>query len=138
MATVEGVEYENVVTASEIEEKYGFVLSQAIPVDRQGDVPRIAVFRELNPYAPEQIFCSKAVRKGVKSLSGANGETDVYVRLVPNQWADCGRWRAISLDTNPSNVKKASDMTGRWDVSNHGPIWGILHMERAAEDRTTE
>src|SRR5688572_8595333 len=109
--------YTRILTADQLEKQYGFILRQAIPVDRNGDVPRVAVFRELNPYAPEQIFCSAAVRDGAETLMRTGRATDVYVRLQENQWADYGRWKAVNLDTSPANTKNASNMTGRWDKS---------------------
>lgn len=127
------MDYERILTANELEKKYGFLLQQAIPVDRQGDVPRIAVFQELNPFAPEQIFCSAAVKDGAIVLSSSRQLVPVFIRLETNRWADCGKWRATELDSNTRNAKKASDMTGRWDRGNHGPIWAILHMEKMDE-----
>ena len=125
--------YSRTLAADQLESAYGFVLQQAIPVDRKGDVPRIAVFQELNPFAPEQIFCSAVVRDGAETLVRSGRPTRVFVRLEPNRWADCGMWKAVSLHTTPANAKKASDITGRTDRANHGPIWGILHMEEVPE-----
>ena len=127
------MDYDRVLTAEEIEHKYGFILSQAVPVDRNGDVPRIAIFQELNPFAPEQIFCSAVVKAGAENLTASKKRVPVFIRLDRNRWADCGTWRAVSLDTGTASTKKASDITGRWDRNNHGPIWGILHLERADE-----
>lgn len=123
--------YERIVSAEDLGAFYGFILSQAIPVDRNGDVPRIAILQELNPLAPGQIYCSAVVRKGAEILEVSGKPVPVFVRLEPNRWADCGMWRAARLDTSVSSAKDASDMTGRWDRSNHGPIWAILHMERS-------
>lgn len=126
------MEYQRTFTADELEAAYGFILSQAIPVDRNGYVPRIAVFQVLNPFATEQIYCSAVVRPGAEALVASKQPVPVFVRLDTNRWADCGLWIATDLDTSVSNAKKASDLTGRWDRSNHGPIWAILHLERAS------
>jgi hypothetical protein len=128
----ETMDYDRIVTAEDIESEFGFVLSQALPVDRHGDVPRIAVFQELNPFAPEEIYCSVVVRKGAETLVETGKPTRVFVRLQQNRWADCGMYQAVRLDTNASSTRKASDLTGRWKREEHGPIWGILHLERAS------
>lgn len=127
------MDYERILSAADLEAAYGFILSQAIPVDRNGDVPRIAIFQELNPFAPEQVFCSAVVQKGAETLATSGKPVPVFIRLKTNRWADCGVWKAAGLDTSSVIVKKASDLTGRWDRSNHGPIWGILQMERAED-----
>jgi hypothetical protein len=125
------MQYTRTLTAAELEGAYGFLLQQAIPVDRKGDVPRIAIFQELNPFAPDQIYCSAVVRDGAETLVRSGRPTPVFIRLDTNRWADCGMWKAIDLDSNPATAKKTSNDTGRWNKSNHGPVWAILHMEQA-------
>ena len=119
------------LTAQLVERLYGFILRQAIPVDRNGDVPRIAIRQELNPFAPVQIFCSAVVRVGAETLIKSGRATDVFIRLQENRWADYGRWPAVGLDESSANTKKAGKVTGRMDRSTRGPIWGILLMEEA-------
>lgn len=77
--------YSRILSAAQLEAQYGFLLQQAIPVDRKGDVPRIAIFQELNPYAPEQIFCSAVVRDGAETLVRTGHPTDVWIRLDTNR-----------------------------------------------------
>lgn len=80
------MDYERTLTADELESAYGFLLSQAIPVDRNGEVPRIAVFLELNPFAPEQIYCSAAVRRGAEAVLASKRGVPVFVRLETDRW----------------------------------------------------
>ncbi|HEX2241088.1 MAG TPA: hypothetical protein VHJ82_08120 [Actinomycetota bacterium] len=119
-----------VLSAEALEARYGFILRQAIPVDRHGDVPRIAVFQELNPDAPATILCSAVVQDGALVLVKSKGPVPVWVREGTNRWVNRGTWRAVDLDRTPKNLRHAEDMTGRWDSSNHGPLWGILHLEK--------
>lgn len=116
-------------SAEALEALYGFSLRQAIPVDRNGDVPRISVLQELNPDAPGIILCSAAVERGAKVLMETEALVPVYVRLQSNQWVEHGLFRATSLDHARAALRHAEDMTGCWDANNHGPLWGILSLE---------
>lgn len=120
---------DDIHSAEALEALYGCSLRQAIPVDRHGDVPRIAVLQELNPDAPAIILCSAAVERGAKLLMETKAIVPVYVRLHANQWVEQGLFRATSLDHTRAALRHAEDMTGRWDVNNHGPLWGILSLE---------
>lgn len=116
-------------SADALEALYGFSLRQAIPVDRNGDVPRISVLQELNPDAPAIILCSAAVERGAKLLMATRAIVPVYVRLQANQWVEHGLFRPTSLDHTRAALRHAEDVTGRWDAHNHGPLWGILSLE---------
>jgi hypothetical protein len=92
-------------------------------------VPRIAVRQDLNPDAPDVILCSAVVEKGARALAASQAPVPVYVRLGTNQWVEHGIFRAVDLDLTIASAKKAQALTGR-DKNNHGPLWGILHLEK--------
>ena len=118
------------VSAASIERQFGFLLQQAIPLDAQGDVPRIAVLRELNPEAPDNIYCSAVVREGAEHLASTGQRTRLFIRDAPNHWEDFGYVKAVFLDKTPSVVKKAENMSGRWDKGNHGPAVGGSQLRK--------
>ncbi len=119
-----------ILSAEALEARYGFLLRQAIPVDREGEVPRVAVFQNLNPDAPEVILCSAVVQDGALALVKSKAPVPVWVREDTNRWVHRGTYRAVELDRTPKTLRHAEDMTRRWETSNHGPLWGILRLER--------
>lgn len=124
----------DVLSAEALQAQYGHLLRQAIPVDREGEVPRIAVREDLNPDAPEVILCSAVVQDGAQALIKSKTPVPVYVRRGENEWVDHGMFRAVDLDRTASKLRHAEDMTGRWDRDHYGPLWGILRMERVTAE----
>lgn len=118
----------DVLSIEEINELYGVSIDQSFPRDASGAVSLVAVKPDLNPEAPEIIYCSEAVRPAVETLLNSKIPVPVFVQVSTNQWQDRGQFVVDDLNSNEVAVRAAITRTKRDQGHDQGPIWALLYL----------